>query len=504
MMNTTGVENTVVGSHALEISTGGSGLCVIGSYAARRLMSASGAIFVGDRVAPLVQSGYDSIFIGLLAGSNIVQSRGSVIVGARAGSISRSNLVEDVVCIGALSSVQGTGSVVVGVSSQSDGDASISVGYNNLSHGSRGVSIGTSVKSVGDEAVCMGHSNINIGSQGVVIGTLARNVGDASVCVGHSNTNIASRGIVIGAHSFNSSTDSIIIGNNIVTDVVGSGNLTILAGSGHGILNIQNTLVGGLDKTGKHQVSLENKVGKITLNALLGTSVNNRLSCDILASPKITVLSSGSDTSSHWDMSLLSSYDGFQSDLALTSSNGTQVTFCDDFVPSVLNFTAQHRCVLQTSGYDGILLPGTLLIATGSYRGLDGLTHPSIDESIPIVTFSSDVRDPRVFGVLSSYESKPINDRRVFRMGSLGFSIPTSDPRHMCRVIVNSGGEGGVRACDANGKIKNGDLLVSSPIPGVAMRQGDDIVRSCTIAKATCDCDFTERREDLIGCTYMC
>jgi hypothetical protein len=52
-------------------------------------------------------------------------------------------------------------------------------------------------------------------------------------------------------------------------------------------------------------------------------------------------------------------------------------------------------------------------------------------------------------------------------------------------------GEGALWICDENGPIESGDLLCSASVPGYAMRQDDDIVRSYTVAKATMSCNFS-------------
>jgi hypothetical protein len=58
--------------------------------------------------------------------------------------------------------------------------------------------------------------------------------------------------------------------------------------------------------------------------------------------------------------------------------------------------------------------------------------------------------------------------------------------------------------CNQNGDIHNGDLIVTSDVPGIGMRQSDNAVRSYTIAKATCDAVFTgvADAKKFIGCTY--
>lgn len=450
LKNITGVENTVIGTNALLSSTGGSGIVAIGCLAAQGIIAAGGAVLVGDRVAPLMLTGFDSVVVGYTAAANVLSAQGTVLLGPNISTTSANQFsLVDVVGIGSAAAVSGFGS-------------------------------------------------ISVGARSIV-------TGDGAVSVGHANTHTASGGVTLGSFCANAGSDSVVIGNSLSS--VAPNSVTILAGSGLGALNIQNVLTGGgrsgtsasaSASAAAFDVQLGTSSGTLSLSAL-GTSVNGGMSVDALSSPSIRVTSNAA----YWNIALSTSTDAW-ADLSLTSSHGTQVSFCDDFVAGVLNFTAQHRCVLQ-GGFSrrACPRPGSVLIATGRFRGLDGSTEPTIDEAVPVVALSSVARDRRVFGVVSSSEDGTM-DRRTFRVGSLGFSVPRSA---VDGVVVNSGGEGGILVCDANGPIQNGDLLVTSPHPGLAMRQDDDIVRSSTVAKATCDCLFgadVNETETLIGCVYMC
>ena len=92
------------------------------------------------------------------------------------------------------------------------------------------------------------------------------------------------------------------------------------------------------------------------------------------------------------------------------------------------------------------------------------------------------------------------------------------------RAIINAAGEGAIWVCDVNGPVRIGDLLVTAPLPGLAMCQVDRGAAGAgagagmpflntTVAKATCACDFshapvehtelgTRFRRALIGCVY--
>lgn len=248
-------------------------------------------------------------------------------------------------------------------------------------------------------------------------------------------------------------------------------------------------------------------------------------------------------------------------DLVFRSVNHSVVRFTDDFQPGVFNFTGQHRCVLaSSSSSDMMMRPGSVLIATGSFMDLRGCTDLSsernMDECIPQVELCSTKSDPRVIGVFSRFEDDDQDDDddheddqedgdyhreyRKFAIGCIQFKVPKEDTStttttRQRRVVINSAGEGGIWVCDRNGPISVGDLLVSSDVPGAAMRQHPRTasssststhydnsipyqamcVMNTTIAKATSSCDFDEDcsssqddkgkeyRHAFIGCVYL-
>lgn len=169
--------------------------------------------------------------------------------------------------------------------------------------------------------------------------------------------------------------------------------------------------------------------------------------------------------------------------LTFRSSQGTMFTLCDNFEADVLNFTGKHRCSLE-----GGLPPegsvGLLVVTTGDVRNLDGSTAPGVDESLPVVTLSTEPRDPRAYGVVAGFEAE--GEDRKFRLASLVFGCAKDDARE-AKVVVNSAGEGGMWVCNETGEPRNGDLLETSTVPGHARRQTDDVVRASTVAKVAAD-----------------
>jgi hypothetical protein len=176
--------------------------------------------------------------------------------------------------------------------------------------------------------------------------------------------------------------------------------------------------------------------------------------------------------------------------LVFESDTGSVIKLGDDFTPELFNFTGKHRCSSELSynSNNEKSLMGKIVVTTGDYVNLENEHTISIDEAIPVIALASNVCDSRAFGVISGFETN--NDKRVYRLGNLHFE--TNKNIDDVKVIVNSVGEGGIWVCNQNGSFKNGDLIVCSGLSGYGMKQQDDIIRSYTVAKITCDCDFED------------
>ena len=90
-------------------------------------------------------------------------------------------------------------------------------------------------------------------------------------------------------------------------------------------------------------------------------------------------------------------------------------------------------------------------------------------------------------------------------------SLPERDPTYDSvftdrkTVVVNSLGEGQVNVCGQGGDIAAGDLIVTSSVVGKGMKQSDDILRGCTVAKARESVTFTDASDiRQIACIYLC
>ena len=183
-------------------------------------------------------------------------------------------------------------------------------------------------------------------------------------------------------------------------------------------------------------------------------------------------------------------------DLIFQSRNNIATAFTDEFDPSIINFTGQHRCTgVFPSGQNIEALVGRIVVSTGEYSDLYNKKRVTINEAIPIVRLCNARNDKRVFGVISDEET---NDMiREHKIGFIRFSAKKK--KRNKKYMINSVGEGGIWVCNINGGFENGDMITSSGMMGYGMRQDSDLCHNYTVAKITCDCNF-----DLDSTVYKC
>ena len=162
-----------------------------------------------------------------------------------------------------------------------------------------------------------------------------------------------------------------------------------------------------------------------------------------------------------------------------------------------INFTGVHHCIAADSSYylyDDKYI-GYIVSSTSRYKSMNS----SIDEknigmnidknawdALPVVALASE-KDKKVFGVISK-----VDDTYPVREEAIGNVVTYFEKKEYDRRLHIAGvGEGCIWVCDYNNTtIESGDFITSSPIPGIGMRQDDDLVHSYTVGKATMDCDF--------------
>jgi hypothetical protein len=172
----------------------------------------------------------------------------------------------------------------------------------------------------------------------------------------------------------------------------------------------------------------------------------------------------------------------------------TQFGYVNDASGFVTTFTGQHRSfpfgVLKSKPKADVV--GLIVSSTGDYvsmnlavptMGKDGI-RPS--EAVPMISLTNSENDPAVFGVISDKED---SETRIDNYGAFKSTISATSGD--TRFIVNSIGEGGIWVCDAAGPLQNGDFISSSVVPGYGQRQITEVLTKYTVAKITCDCDFS-------------
>jgi hypothetical protein len=169
-------------------------------------------------------------------------------------------------------------------------------------------------------------------------------------------------------------------------------------------------------------------------------------------------------------------------------------------IPTVkgqINFTGQHPCIIENYSCEQLKsLEGLIVICDkdtyhniNSNRGIESIT---INESLPLVSLCTKALDKRVFGVISTVED---SNNRSSGDGYFKSIIPKEEGDH--RVFINSVGEGALWVINSNGPLMSGDYITSSNICGYGMKQVSDQLMNYTVAKITCNCDFTS---PLVNC----
>lgn len=399
--------------------------------------------------------------------------------------------------------------------------------------GSRNVYVGCSSGSG-----CSGNANVCVGDEaGRALSSFSSNI-----CIGIECDSVSEGGVLVGCCSRNSGLNSVLLGHHVTNS--GSNCFIVNTNTSSGYTNNHSSVIyidGRIIGDAHHDVSTDSNVYRLkyvgdeiaicedsstgesllTANRSLAT-LNSRLHANTIRASKVDVFVPGGESNVAWTMCTGSPYfypSGQRAaDLHIKSSNSNAVVFTDEFAPELFNFTAKHRCnFVETTGntinYNKDMYTGLIAVSVGSYANLDGGTKPTIDEALPVLELSVSSKDKRVFGVISGFEDDTTEiDKhvRTFRLGHLRFQVPKLLSKQ--KVIVNSLGEGGIWVCSANGPLKNGDFICTSPLPGHGMKQDEPHLMNFTCAKSTCDCSFEEEDVVLkngykcafIGCSYKC
>ncbi len=151
-----------------------------------------------------------------------------------------------------------------------------------------------------------------------------------------------------------------------------------------------------------------------------------------------------------------------------------------------INFTGQHRSIMNTNISESFV--GLIVSSTGKFVNTDNTLKATINESLPVCVITTSGNDKKVFGVLSDKEDG--ENTRNYSSGNW-VSVYNKQNNNEQRVFINSVGEGAIWVSNKNGILENGDYISSSIVPGYGMKQSDDLLHNYTVAKITCDCDFS-------------
>lgn len=308
--------------------------------------------------------------------------------------------------------------------------------------------------------------------------------------------------------------------SNLNETNITSGSVTGLSNLTSASANVTGTLGAGQVSTEKIEgtTKIENFVGGenrlIVTNSIGANTAATYYSGDAIilqrgstAHPSFTPDCGGlrlhnSYTNTTW---ALFTNDGNDLNFAVNGSNRSYIN--DTGSNAQLNFTGIHRVELDKTGVAPeweASLPGLVVSTTGRYNNVffnkekpEERHIPSVEEALPVVKLSSVAADKKAFGVIVKREgnivTKDGKSYRNYNFGYFGqeFEINDADVSEMQnRYDVAGVGECAVwvvKENPAGPDPEQGDLIETSNIPGLARVQSDNIIRSTTIGKLTCD-----------------
>jgi len=181
-------------------------------------------------------------------------------------------------------------------------------------------------------------------------------------------------------------------------------------------------------------------------------------------------------------------------DLFYFAYNGSDKGYISRHVAGAtqMNFTGQHRTFIkdvsfsQASDLEGLIVSSDqnkyIKMSGGIEAGSNAITT---NESLPVVSLSTKVKDKKCFGVISASEDPETREEMHGNFGSI-FEKEKGDTR----VYINSVGEGAIWVTDINGSLESGDYITTSNVAGYGQKQDSDSLKNYTVAKITMDCDF--------------
>lgn len=338
----------------------------------------------------------------------------------------------------------------------------------------------------------------NLGSLAYANSIAANNIGAGTLAAGviYSGT-IAANNITSGTLASN-----VIYSGSISADKISGGTLSssnVQFTNAAGTLSFGNYVGGGASYTLlKAMCGISNWAfwtdGNIA--ALSGTVVAATLRSD---SAEVACTKAGIDTALVGKSNIASTHavrgqhTNKGSSGIIGATNGYDF-YADGSATNYGPFTGAHDCAVLK----GLDIKIGSIVVDDRLLGGDGWSN-----GLTSVSVSTQPNQKSVAGVFVSYADFDSFTPNALRPGADGLYETIKD--HFDYGIMNALGEGFVLVCGQGGNLETGDLITTSSLPGVGMKQSDDIVRNYTVAKVRENVVFSSKDEvKKVACFYMC
>jgi hypothetical protein len=201
-------------------------------------------------------------------------------------------------------------------------------------------------------------------------------------------------------------------------------------------------------------------------------------------------------------------YGGTQTSGLVGVSNGYDF-YADGAGTNYGPFTGAHDVLIPVGttipiGY--IVCDVKLIIAKNISNTVFEVAMSSSANQVPIgvmVTNNGLLSNSQPASFIEKYEYTEVDDRLVTTTIMYPEYDANKDSYDYC--AANAVGEGQVYVCGEAGNIAAGDLIVTSSVAGVGMKQSDNIVQNITVAKARQAVTFADTTTPvLVACIYLC
>jgi hypothetical protein len=152
---------------------------------------------------------------------------------------------------------------------------------------------------------------------------------------------------------------------------------------------------------------------------------------------------------------------------------------------TAITFTGQHNSysgnpnIKTDNNIDNYV--GLIIKSLGIYRN-DENDDITINNAWPVFQLTNSDNDKSVYGVITNRSDSSIANDNV----DTGFYNGLGG-----KIRINSLGEGSMWVCNKNGSLENGDYITSTTVTGYGGKQAELSLHNYTVAKITCDCDFS-------------